>query len=100
MQNQSQLTVDSILIRSDDILESDLGTEKVMMSIEQGRYFGLNEVGKMIHDACDGKLTLGEVTQKLLEDFEVDPQECESKVLDFSAQLVGQGLLKLSSSNG
>ena len=89
------LTQNTILLRSTDILESDLGTEKVMMSIERGRYYGLNEIGKEIHDACDGKVTLGQVAEVLHEKFEVDGEECKTKVVDFATRLVRQGLLVL-----
>lgn len=89
------LTEDSILIRSEDILESDLGTEKVVMSIDKGRYFGLNEVGKIIHDGCDGQTSLGDIVRLLSEQFEVKPQECASKVLVFAERLLTAGLLEV-----
>lgn len=94
MSNEREITTGSILCQSDDLLSSDLGTEKLMMSMERGRYFGVNEVGKIIHDRCDGKTTLGKIVDELVSEFEIGRQECEATVLQFSSQLVSEGLLR------
>lgn len=96
MKNRLDITSETILCQTDDLISTDLGEEKLMLSMERGRYFGVNEVGKMIHDRCDGKTTLGDIVDELVQEFEVERPECETTVLQFASQLVSEGLLRFS----
>ena len=93
MSETRELNLNSILVCSDDILESDLGDEKVMMCIDRGRYYGLNEVAKLIHDGCDGNKTLSDIVDSLTQEFDITREECTKQVLLFAEQLIQEGLL-------
>ena len=89
-----EFTLNTVFLRDDSILESDLGTEKVMMSIEHGRYYGLNETGRQIYDRCDGESTLGDICQALETEYDRAPDLVQEKVLAFVERLVSQRLLR------
>ena len=43
-----QLTVDAVIVQSEGFLVSDMDGEKVMLSIDNGKYYNLGEIGGRI----------------------------------------------------
>lgn len=91
------MTLDDILLKSESILESDLGQEKVMMSLDKGQYFGLSKVGSRIYDLCDGQRSLREIADQIQSEFEVTADECEQAVIGFAQTLVGHEIVRQKS---
>lgn len=85
---------DSIVQRRDHTLSTDLSeTETVMLDIERGMYFGLQDVGKVIWEQLEQPTTLDALCDRLVDRFEVEPDTCRSEVTAFLAQLHEQGLI-------
>ena len=53
----------------------------------------LNEVGTLVWDRIDGKRTVGEILQAVLEAFEVSPEAARRDVLEFIATLRENGMV-------
>ena len=53
----------------------------------------LNEVGSVVWDRIDGKRTVGEILQAVLEAFEVSPEAARRDVLEFIATLRENGMV-------
>jgi hypothetical protein len=82
------------LIRNSDILYAPVGTEEaVMMSVEAGRYYGLNAVGSRIWELLETPKTVAQLCAQICEEFEVDAQTCEADVLKFTGSLIDQGIV-------
>jgi len=88
-----QVQLDTILGRDESILESDIGDEKVMMSIALGRFWGTNAMGRQVYDLCDGKRRLEQLCELLMDQFDVDAETCQREVLAFAQRAVERGLL-------
>lgn len=91
------MRLDDVLVKSDSILESDLGEEKVMMSLDKGQYFGLSKVGSRIYELCDGQRSLRHIAEQLREEFEVSLEESEKAVIGFAQTLVGHSIVEQKS---
>jgi hypothetical protein len=52
-----------------------------------------NEVGSFVWDRIDGRRTLGDIVQALVEEYEVDPEEARRDVLEFAEDLRAQGMV-------
>lgn len=74
---------------------ADNGTG-VMMSIEAGHYYGLDDIGFRIWALLEQPLTIAELTGRLGEEFDVDAETCRADVLDFVATLIAQRLVHAS----
>ncbi|MGB0525420.1 MAG: lasso peptide biosynthesis PqqD family chaperone [Flammeovirgaceae bacterium] len=88
------LTGDTILERNEaKFLSSDLGDEVVMMNLENGNYIGLNEVGGDIWKFMESPIKISELINKLIETYDVNPQECEADVMSYLEKMLEKGLV-------
>ena len=82
------------LTRSGDILHAHVSTEEaVMMSVEAGRYYGLNAVASRIWELLSSPKTVAELCAHICEEFEVDEQTCENEILKFAHTLINHGIV-------
>ena len=65
------------------IIDGELDDNQVMMHLENGKYFGLNPVGKSIWALLDQPKSFEEIIDVLLADFEVEENLCRKEVLEF-----------------
>ena len=87
------IDLDTTLRRNSDILYAPSGSDSaVMMSIEAGKYFGLNAVGARIWELLAEPRRLADVCSLLQEEFDVDGPTCADAVRAFASQLVDQGI--------
>jgi hypothetical protein len=89
----SQITLTSTIKRNPELISSDVDGEKVMMSIENGEYFGLDTVGSRIWELIELPIIVYDLIQILLDEFDVDQAECEVDTLEFLNQLLVKNLL-------
>lgn len=66
---------------------TDLSGEKVMVDFESGKYFLIKGVGNDIWDMIQNEITVGEIIDKLLAEYDVTPEACEKSVIDFLIKL-------------
>ena len=81
--------------RIDDVLETDIDDETVMMDIDQGRYFGLNDTGTRIWALLAQPVVIRDLCDQLAAEFDVPPEQCKQEVLDFLGRLSTRGLLQV-----
>src|SRR5690625_4590253 len=74
---------------------SDLDGEKVMLSIENGKYFNFGEVGGEIWELIKEPISVSVLISILMDRFEIKELECEKQVISFLNHLLKNGLIKL-----
>lgn len=67
--------------------------ETVMMSVDAGRYFGLNAVASRIWELLERPCSATELTQRIREEFEVDAATCDAEVRRFLGELLKHGII-------
>ena len=65
----------------------------VLLSLVDGTYFSLNEVGSHVWSLCDGTHTLSAVVDKLCSEFDADREVVERDVLALVDELAAERLL-------
>jgi len=85
---------DSIIKKNHEILASDIDGETVMMSIENGKYYGMDEIGSRIWGLINGENTPATIIDKLLKEFDVSREECMTDVMDFLEELKKNELIR------
>ncbi|SFB14030.1 Coenzyme PQQ synthesis protein D (PqqD) [Acetitomaculum ruminis DSM 5522] len=73
-----------------------LNDEKAMVDFETGNYYLLKGSATDIWDFIQTETTIGEIIDKLLEIYDVNPEECKASVVDFLEELKSKGLIELS----
>lgn len=77
-----------------DIVSTDMDGERVMMSLEQGAYFGLGGVGGTIWDFLAEPRARAEIEAHVMAEYAVDAKTCRADVAAFLADLERNGLVR------
>jgi hypothetical protein len=95
-----QLNQDSLdcvaTINNENVVSRELEGEAVILNLESGVYFGLNEVGTRIWALIQQHGSLRKVLEAALQEYEVAPQVLENDLLQLIEQLQARGLVTLS----
>jgi hypothetical protein len=90
----SEITLQSIISAKKEIVAADMDGDTVMMSVEAGKYYNLGTTGGMIWKMLESPISVGAVIAKLLEQYEVTQEQCETDVLSFFNRVNQEGLLE------
>ena len=90
-----QLTLDTIVRRSDALLAADLGDDVVMMDVEQGAYYGLEAVAARIWALTEQPLSVGSLCERLVTEYQISPEQCQQEVLAFLGELLNQHVVQI-----
>jgi len=82
--------------RVEDMVCADLNDMTVMMSIENGNYYGLDDIATVIWNIIEEPLKVGDLIDKLVQEFEISAEECEKDVISFLNELEEQNLLEVN----
>lgn len=82
-------------IRNNKAISGRLHDEMVMMDIEQGKYFSLNPVATRIWDILEEPKAAEEICDILLEEFEVEENQCKIEVEEHLANMVKLKLIQI-----
>ena len=89
------ITAETIIGRSRDIVSSDIDGEAVMMSIEKGKYYGMDPIASRIWELMEKPINVGDMVGILMEEYDVAPADCEKDVLGFLNDLIDEKLVEI-----
>lgn len=75
------------------LLASEVRGEAVILDVQSGTYYGLDEVGTRIWQLVQQPISLGNILETLLSEYEVEPDRCERDLCRYIDDLVGKGLI-------
>jgi hypothetical protein len=90
------IALDSTVATSDDAVFREMDGESVLLNLETGMYFGLDEVGTRIWRLAAENGSLRSVQARLIEEYDADPATIERDLLALAEALVSKGLWILS----
>jgi Coenzyme PQQ synthesis protein D (PqqD) len=82
------------LLINDSVVFAEVDNEAVLLNVETGVYFGLDEIGTEIWNLLSAGASEGEVVDKLLREYEVGLEQLSTDVGDFIAKLESHGLVR------
>jgi hypothetical protein len=71
-----------------------LGGEAVVLNVDSGRYFGLNEVGTRFWQGLEQGHSLDQITERLSGEYEVEGPELQRDLAELIAALKERNLLE------
>lgn len=74
---------------------SDLAGEAVILNLNSGLYFGLNEVGASIWNLIQQPRTVSSIQDVIMEEYEVERDQCECDLLELLQRLEAEGLIEV-----
>ncbi|MBM7604634.1 hypothetical protein JOC75_002637 [Metabacillus crassostreae] len=95
MDKIKEITRQHLICQNEGNIVSDMDGETVMLSIENGKYYNLGEIGGAIWELIKKPITMEQLINQLLEKYAVDPAQCEDQVIVFVNSLNKEGLVKV-----
>ena len=89
------VTRQSIVDQATGPLAAEVSGEVVLMSLERGHYYGLDDIGSHIWSQIAQPVRVADLVARLAADYDGDPAVIESDVLDLLNRLLDHGLLEL-----
>jgi Coenzyme PQQ synthesis protein D (PqqD) len=86
----------TMISRSPSVLTAEVDGEVVMMSIEQGRYFGLDDIGSDIWKRLDTPCSFAELIDRLATDYDADRAAIATDVRALLARMAEQDVVRLA----
>jgi hypothetical protein len=88
--------LDKVYKKSDSIVSRKIADEFLLVPIKQNvgdleSIYTLNEVATRVWELIDGKKKVKEIKDKIVEEFEVTPQEAEKDLANLLKQLLAVG---------
>lgn len=90
------LNEQEVLHAATDHVSAEVDGQLVMMSVERGRYYGLDEVGRRVWELLQQPIRLGDLLDTLVEEFEVGRDDCAADIMPFLASLAENDLLTMA----
>ena len=80
--------------RNKDVVWRTLGDACILLHLESGIYYTLNEEGKMLWEALDGNNKLAEIRSKIMEHYEVDAVTIQKDLMEIMEDLIKENLVE------
>lgn len=90
-----EITGRSTVVASRNHLSSKLGEETVILQMDDGIYFGLDEIGSRVWSLIQEARAVAEVCRTLTGEYDVTASECEAAVIALLREMLDAGLIRI-----
>jgi hypothetical protein len=85
----------TVVVIAKDVVACELGDEAAMLNLASGVYYGLDPVGARIWKYLESPVSVGEIRDRLLEAYDVEPERCEADLVALIEKLAAEGLVEV-----
>jgi len=93
---KQQLLLNDLLIQRTGNIVSNMDGQKVMLSIQNGKYYNLGEIGGEIWDLLEEPTSVSKMVAILTYEYDIEPVMCEQQVISFMERLLDEGLIQFA----
>lgn len=90
-----QFQPETVLIKSPDVLTSEVQNGLAMMDVQSGNYYGLDDIETKIWALIDNQRSLAEICDLLIESYDVNREQCWEDLTRWVGQLAKNKLVAL-----
>jgi len=92
---KGSISTNAKIVVTKDQVSCDLSGEAAILNLKTGVYFGLNTVGASIWKLIQEPRSVKEIQDTILEEYEVDPNQCARDVLELLQELSTHELIQI-----
>lgn len=92
----TQINIDSTICQSENQVSTELDDEVVLMSIENGAYFGMNPVLSRIWKLTESPVSVSQICATLQGEYDVAQEVCQQDVLEILEKLAEKKLISVT----
>ena len=90
------LTKESVVVAIQEQVFSKLADEIVLLSLNEGIYYGLNPVGADIWELIQAPMSVEAIRDQIVVKYDVDAERCEREILALLHELQQHGLVHVN----
>jgi Coenzyme PQQ synthesis protein D (PqqD) len=94
------LSFRTIVVATSEHVSCPLGEDAAILNLKNSVYYGMNPVGARVWDLLKQPISVAEVRDVLLEEYEVDPERCEKDLLALLGTMRDEGLIVVRGATG
>ena len=79
--------------RKEQVVAQKVSNDFLLLNMQDGNYYSLNEVGGRIWELCDGQHTVGQMVHILAAEYEAPPETLSEDALELLEQLQSAKLI-------
>jgi hypothetical protein len=83
------------LVRTQEMLSTELDQETVLMSVDAGAYYGMAGTARSIWQRLERPLTFSDLVDQLAAEYAVTPETCAADLHEFLGEMEREGLLRV-----
>ena len=95
MNSSTKLDLNSPVSVSSSQASSELLGEVVILELESGVYYGLNETGSLIWSLLQSDKSLVEIQELILAEYDIEPEQCTQYIIKLVKKLEEKGLVRI-----
>jgi hypothetical protein len=89
------LSKQSVVTVAKDQVSCNLGDEAAILNMKDGIYYGLDPVGTQVWKLLQTPRKIADIHEVLLQEYDVEPERCQSDLLALLEDLLGAGLIEV-----
>lgn len=86
----------SVISVTKEAVHCDLEDEVVILGLKDGVYYGLNPVGAFIWNLVQKPITVKEIKEAILNEYDVEEEVCEKDLIELLGNLEEKNLIEVS----
>lgn len=90
------LPSESRLCRQDRVLTQQAEDTMILLSLDNGQYYELNDVGRCVWELCDGTKSIDEMISMVCDLYEAPAKAIRADVMELLQELVEEQLLAVA----
>jgi hypothetical protein len=94
-----RITDSATVVVADDLLASAFGAELVILSLKDGVYYGLEDVGARIWNLLQRPTTVGAIRDALIAEYDVEPGQCGRDLRSLLQDRAARSLIEVRESD-
>ncbi|KNH20180.1 metallophosphoesterase [Priestia megaterium] len=94
-----KISIEHLVIQSEGNIVSDMGSEKVMLNIKNGKYYNLGKIGGCIWENIDKPILVSELISNIMAKYDVKKEQCEEEVISFLESMYEEKLVRVITQN-
>ena len=79
--------------RSPEVTHQTVGDEAILVNINTGSYYSLNDTGAMFWELLDGQRSIADCARLIAAEYQVEAAEVEADLLELAAEFQAEELI-------
>lgn len=89
------LALHTVVVATPEQVSCALGEESAILNMNNSVYYGMNAVGTRVWHLLATPVTIGQLRDVLLDEYDVEPARCEQDLLQLLEKLRSEGLIEV-----